>query len=262
MREISNVNVLHEKTDYGKVSVIMPCFNSEKYLKETIESVLKQTYGNFELIFVDDCSTDDSVRVVKSFGDGRIKIFSTEKNSGAAVARNNGIEHSSGRWLAFLDSDDIWYPEKLERQIAFMVKKGVAFSFTDYEVINGLGALRTVFKPKRDAYSYKDLLKHNSIGCLTVMLDTEKLGKIYMPVDAVKREDYAAWLSVLRTGEKAYCLHEVLAKYKIHGNSASSNKGKMIRYQWRVFRKIEKLNFIKSVYYLLCWAVFGVFKYR
>ena len=231
--------------DLGLVSIIMPNYNSEKYIKDTINSVLEQTYKNWELLFTDDCSSDKSVEIIKSFGDDRIKIFSTGVNSGAASARNKSIEEAKGRWIAFLDSDDLWTPDKLEKQISFMINNNISFSYTDYNVIDEENNAVTTFRPHLDICKYKDILKHNHIGCLTVIYDSNKLGKVLMPLNAIKREDVACWLSILKKGETAYCLHECLAKYKIHSNSVSSNKFKMMKYQWLVYRKFEKINFIK-----------------
>ena len=248
--------------DYGLVSIIMPNYNSEKYVEATIKSVLSQTYQNWELLFVDDCSTDSSLEIVRAFSDDRIRILSMEENGGAALARNKAIENANGRWIAFLDSDDLWVPEKLEKQIAYMQNKGISFSYTDYEVIDENNMVVSIFKPKLDVCKYKDILKHNHIGCLTVIYDCDKLGKVFMPTNATKREDLACWLSILKKGEEAHCLHECLAKYKVHSNSVSSNKLKMLKYQWRVYRKVEKINVFKSIYYLVCWAVMGALKYR
>lgn len=250
-----------EQNDYGLVSIIMPSYNSENYVKCTIESVIAQTYGNWELIFVDDCSTDASLDIVRSLGDERIKIYSTDKNSGAATARNIAIDKASGKWIAFLDSDDLWMPGKLSRQLQFMSANQYDFSCTSYEVIAEDEKLMSVFVPQKDKYAYKDILKHNSIGCLTAVYNAKKLGKVYMPTDAVKREDLACWLSILKTGTDAYCLHEPLSKYKVHSNSVSSNKFKMLKYQWQVYRKVEKLNIFKSFYYLAHWAILGLLKY-
>lgn len=248
--------------DYGLVSIIMPNYNSEKYVEATIKSVLDQTYQNWELLFVDDCSSDSSVELVNSFHDERIHIFSMDKNGGAAIARNKAIEKANGRWIAFLDSDDLWLPEKLERQLAYMQNNDISFSYTDYDVVDENNSVVSTFKPKLDVCKYKDILKHNHIGCLTVVYDSNKLGKVFMPTNATKREDMACWLSILKKGEQAYCLHECLAQYKVHSNSVSSNKLKMIKYQWQVYRKVEKLNVFKSIYYLVHWAIAGVLKYR
>ena len=248
--------------DCGLVSVIMPNYNSEKFVTDTIKSVLAQTYKNWELIFVDDCSTDNSLDIVRSFADERIKIIKCETNGGAAVARNVAIDAARGRWMAFLDSDDIWHPQKLERQLAFMTENNYGFSFTHYGVIDDGNKEISEFKPVKDKYSYRDILKHNHIGCLTAVYDVEALGKVYMPTNAAKREDLACWLAILRSGTEAYCLHDVLASYKVHSGSVSSNKVKMIKYQWNVYRKVERMNPFKSAYYLIHWGISGIFKYR
>lgn len=248
--------------DYGLVSIIMPNYNCEKYISETINSVLAQTYQNWELLFVDDCSSDSSLEIAKSFEDERIRIFSKDKNGGAALARNKAIEEAKGKWIAFLDSDDLWMPEKLEKQITYMHNNNISFSYTDYDVIDESNKTISTFKPRLDVCKYKDILKHNHIGCLTVIYDSEKLGKVLMPTNAPKREDMACWLSILKNGEQAHCLHECLARYKVHYNSVSSNKLKMMKFQWQVYRKVERINLFKSLYYLSYWAVMGVLKYR
>ena len=245
------------------LSVIIPVYNVEKYLQKCVNSVLKQTYQNLQIILVDDGSKDNSGMICDKLAemDTRIEVIHKE-NEGQAKARNVGLDLAKGEYIAFLDSDDLWTSDKLSRQLSFMVEKDVAFSFTHYDVINELGEKQTEFKPKKSEYTYKQILKHNSIGCLTVVVDVEKVGKVYMPEEAVKREDFAAWISVLEKGEKAYCLDQTLAKYRLHANSVSSKKVKMIKYQWRVLRKVFKFNPFKAVFYLVCWAVSGVFKYR
>lgn len=248
--------------DYGLVSIIMPNYNSEKYVRATIQSVLDQTYQNWELIFVDDCSTDSSLEIVKSFGDDRIKVFQNETNSGAAVSRNYALRMAQGKWMAFLDSDDLWIPEKLEKQLAFMVENDIHFSYSDYEVIDEDNKVMSTFRPRLEVCKYEDILKHNHIGCLTAIYNAEKLGKVLMPVEAIKREDLACWLDILKTGVTAHCLHECLAKYKVHSNSVSSNKFKMMKYQWNVYRNLEKLSILKCVYYMASWTIQGILKYR
>ncbi len=248
--------------DYGVVSIIMPNYNSEKYIEATIKSVLAQTYQNWELLFVDDCSSDTSLELANAFQDERIRIFSMKENGGAALARNRAIEEAKGRWIAFLDSDDLWTSDKLEKQITYMQNNGIAFSYTDYEVVDENNIVVSKFKPRLDVCKYKDILKHNHIGCLTVIYDSDKLGKVFMPTNAIKREDMACWLSILKNGEEAHCLHECLAQYKVHSNSVSSNKLKMMKYQWNVYRKVEGISFMKSLYYMAHWAIWGVFKYR
>lgn len=151
-------------TDYGLVSIIMPNYNSDMYIKKTIDSVLAQTYKNWELIIVDDCSTDNSLKIVNSFNDARIKIIKNEVNSGAAVSRNNALRVAEGKWIAFLDSDDLWTSEKLEKQISFMVDDDLLFSYTDYDVVDENDKITSTFRPSFDICTYKDILKHNHIG--------------------------------------------------------------------------------------------------
>lgn len=249
-------------TDYGLVSIIMPNYNSEKYLKETIDSVINQTYKNWELIIVDDCSNDASLAIISKYDDNRIRILRNTSNSGAAVSRNYAIKESQGRWIAFLDSDDLWAENKLSSHIEFMVNNNLSFSFTNYSVINSDNELVTEFCPKLDIYDYKTILKHCYIGCSTVIYDKQQLGEILMPVEADKREDFACWLKILKSGVNAVCFHECLTTYRVHNNSVSSNKFKIIKYQWNVYRNIENLSFIKSSFYMIHWAVMGVLKYR
>lgn len=252
-----------EKQNYGKVSIIMPSYNTAKFIDEAINSVIKQTYIDWELIIVDDCSTDETdVIVAKYLTDGRIKYFKNEVNSGAAVTRNRALNEVTGKWIAFLDSDDLWAAEKLEKQLSFMSNGDIAFSFTDYDVIDETGIVKTTFVPRKESYTYKDILKSCSIGCLTVVYNAELLGKVKMPESAEKREDVACWLSILKNGTNGTCLHISLAKYRMHSHSVSSKKVKMLKYQWRLYRKIENLTFFKSLYYLANWAVNGFFKYK
>ncbi len=218
-----------EIVNYGLVSVIMPNYNGAEFLAESVQSVLNQTYPYWELLFVDDCSTDNSLDIISQFNDERIIVIKNEKNSGAAVSRNNAIDRAKGRWIAFLDSDDKWKPEKLEKQITFMDNNNVALSFTHYEVINDKDETITVFRPDKPKYDYATILKHCYIGCLTAIYDKEKVGVVYMPIEAVKREDFGCWLSILKRGINAECLNEDLATYRVHSSSVSSNKFKMIK---------------------------------
>ena len=172
------------------------------------------------------------------------------------------MREAQGKWIAFLDSDDLWVPEKLEKQISFMQNNGITFSYTDYEVVDENNAILATFKPRLDVCKYKDILKHNHIGCLTVIYDSDQLGKVFMPTNAIKREDMACWLRILKSGEQAHCLHECLAQYKVHANSVSSNKWQMMKYQWQVYRKVERIHTLRSIYYLAHWAIAGVLKYR
>lgn len=248
--------------DYGLVSVIMPSYNSAKFICEAVDSVIAQTYKNWELIIIDDCSTDKSLTILGQYDDQRIRVIKSMENNGAAVTRNKGIEQANGRFIAFLDCDDIWHKDKLWLSLKFMMSNDYIFVCTDYTVVNERKDFITEYKPKKDKYGYKQILKHNCIGCSTVVIDREMLTDVYMPTAAVKREDFACWLKILKQGRKAYVLHRSLTVYRRRNSSVSSRKAKMAKYQWNVYRKVEKLSIIKSMYYLMHWAIKGVFKYR
>lgn len=252
----------NKSKDFGLVSIIMPNYNSAEYIGETIESILAQTYNNWELIIVDDCSTDNSIEIISNYKDSRIKLLHNETNSGAAVSRNNAIEAAEGRFIAFLDSDDLWNKNKLSNHLAFMCEGDYAFSCTSYSVVNGENQETAVFAPRKDKYTYREILKHCYIGCSTVVYDSDKLGKVYMPTNAEKREDFACWLQILKKGADVACFHQNLTTYKVHQDSVSTNKMKMVKYQWRVYRKVERISLLKSMYYMLHWAIKGFFKYR
>ena len=245
------------------VSIITPMFNSQRFIESTIKSVQAQTYQNWEMIIIDDASTDGSTDIAKSFStkDERIKLNKLDSNNGSAVARNEGIKVCSGRYITFLDSDDMWHEQKLNKQLNFMKENHYAFTYTGFEKINEVGqVIGTVF-PYKDEVCYYDLLKSNHIGCLTVMIDLKILGhKMYMP-DIRKRQDHGFWLNVLKVIDKAYCLHEILCQYRIRKGSISINKIDNIWYQWKLYRKIEKLNIIKSLYYMAFYTYYGIKKY-
>lgn len=243
------------------VSVITPAFNSEEYILETINSVKGQTHQNWEMIIVDDCSTDNTVSLIKKEmeKDSRIKLIQQEKNSGAAVARNTAIKQAKGRYLSFLDSDDLWYPEKIETQLIFMKENDVGFSFTSYEIINQDGELtcKTISVPS--SIDYNGLLKNTIIGCLTVMLDIKKTGLVQMP-NIRTRQDTALWLSILKKGYKAYGIQKPLAKYRKVNGSISSNKLKMAKQNWKLYREIEGLNFLKASWCFIHYGINGIKK--
>jgi teichuronic acid biosynthesis glycosyltransferase TuaG len=242
------------------VSIITPSYNSANYIGATIESIISQTYINWELIITDDCSTDQTIALIKSFQqkDKRIKLFENDVNSGAGVTRNNCIKHANGRYIAFCDSDDQWKPEKLERQLSFMLENNYAFTFTAYDVINELNEPKGVFIPPPKV-TYHSLLQTCSIGCLTVIYDTKQLGKHYMP-EIRKRQDYALWLKLIKQTKLAYGLTEPLAIYRSRSHSISSNKIKAAQFQWRIYREVEKLGFLASLYYFVHYAYFGIRK--
>ena len=251
-----------DNIDFGLVSIIMPNYNSAEYIGRAIESVLAQSYSNWELWFVDDCSTDNSLEIINRYDDPRICTIKNASNFGAAASRNKAIEKAKGRWIAFLDSDDLWDRDKLQSQLLFMDKTQTAFSFTAYKVINNNDEVIAQFFPKKDVYDYNTILKHCYIGCSTVMYDCKHLGKVYMPIEAVKREDFACWLKILKSGMNAACFHQFLTLYRVHNGSVSSNKLKMIKYQWNVYRNIEGLSITKTLYYMINWGINGLFKYK
>lgn len=245
---------------HGKVTIITPLYNCSDFLDDTLNSVLAQTYQNWEVIMVDDCSSDNSVLIAQEFveEDHRIKLIQLEKNSGAAVARNKAIEAATGRFIAFLDSDDLWMPNKLEKQVQFMLDQNIAFSFSAYEKIDEKGVPFDIVSFPEEI-NYKQLLKTNVIGCLTAMYDVEQLGKVYMPVNT-KREDFATWLAILKRVDYAYGMPDVLAQYRVYASQSSAKKTKMAKENWRLYRDIEKLGLLKSAYYFLHYAVRGVLR--
>jgi len=252
---------IHQEMD-SLVSVITPSFNSEKYIKECVLSVVNQTYLNLEMIIVDDFSSDTSKEIIISLAekDERIKPFFLSKNIGAAEARNIAIGEAKGRYLAFLDSDDIWNEEKLEKQLLFMQEKNIAFSFTAYQMMSEDGKIfsNIISAPKNMTYS--SYLKNTVIGCLTVVIDLDKTGRIEMPNIRVS-EDMALWLKLLKRGFDAYGLNEVLSRYRETSNSLSANKINASKFVWHVYRKYEKLSFMYSLW---CFThyVFNAFKKR
>lgn len=244
------------------VTIIMPSYNSENFIIESIESVLAQTYSNWELIIVDDCSPDDSNKIIAKYidSDSRIKLIKLQKNSGPAIARNMAIETANGRYIAFLDSDDVWLPNKLEKQIKFMQDNDLAFTYSSYKLVGEDNEDLGLFITK-DKISYFDMLKTCSVGCLTAIYDTEKIGKQYMPL-ILKRQDYGLWLKILKLIGETRGILEPLATYRIRKNSVSSNKVKAAKYQWKIYREIEKLSFLKSLYYFAFYAYNGIIKYK
>lgn len=238
------------------VSIITPLYNGEIFIESTIKSLRAQTYQDWEVIVVDDVSRDNGPEMVENYvkNDKRIKLIKLEKNSGGAVARNRAIEEAKGKYIAFLDSDDLWQPEKLEKQVKFMEENNYDFTYTWYEKIDEEGNKLNEIVKSKGKVNYNELLKSNQIGCLAAMYNVEKLGKIYMPLIR-KRQDYALWLQVLKRIDYGYCLEENLAQYRIVNGSVSSNKINLIKYNWKLFREIEKLSIFKSFYYL-SWNIF------
>jgi len=246
----------------GLVTIITPSYKSEKFISQTIESVLSQTYQNWEMIIVDDASPDNSNNIIEKYcqKDARIKLIKIEINSNPAVARNRAIKEAKGRYIAFLDADDLWKSKKLEKQLIFMRENDLAFTYSSYDLIDedgrSLGTFTTI-----ESINYKGMLKTSSVGCLTAIYDTNKLGKVYMPL-IEKRQDYGLWLKILKKINTTKGIIEPLSSYRILENSVSSNKIKAAQYQWKIYREVEKLNIFKSVYYFVQYACNGLRKYK
>lgn len=242
------------------VSIVMPVYNSEEFVNRSIESILNQTYTDFELIIVDDCSTDQTQSLVKKIAsvDERVRLLRLNENSGAAVARNLAINEARGRYIAFLDSDDLWHEEKLSKQLSFMQDNQVAFTYSSYTQIDEEGnSLAEISVPSK--VGYKQLLKTNVIGCLTVIYDAEIIGKQEMPLIR-KRQDFGLWLKLLKIVDYAYGIKEPLAFYRVRKGSISSNKLSAAKFTWDLYRKIECLPLYKALYYFSCYAIGGIAK--
>lgn len=240
------------------VSIIMPAYNAEKYIKKAIESVQKQDYQNWELLICDDCSVDLTKEIIKNYisGDKRIKLIELSVNSGAAVARNTSIKEANGRFIAFLDSDDLWLPEKLNNQISFMLKNNYNFTCTFYEKIDEEGnSLNKVIKSKTTT-DFKELLK-NCPGNSTVIYDSKIIGKFYIP-DIKKRNDYLMWFNVLEKVNKLYCLEKNLSAHRLTESGLSKNKKSLLKYHWIIYRHELGLSYMKSTYYCLYWVSKGM----
>lgn len=245
------------------VSIIVPVYNSEEYLARTIESVQQQTYPHWELLLVDDCSTDTSAAVIAGYAaqDPRVRYIRLPENSGAAVARNTGLEVSKGRYIAYLDADDLWFPQKLERQLAFLSQNNVGFSCCDYEKIESDGSSlhKTVHMPKK--MGYKQLLKNTIIQTVGVIVDTKLIDPALLVMPNVRRgQDYATWLQILRSGAVFHGQNEVLAAYRRVPTSLSANKFVAMQRTWNVYRNLEKLPLWYALWCQACHAYYASIK--
>ena len=241
------------------ISIVVPVYNAAKYIEQTVSMVQKQTYTDWELILVEDCSKDESRKVLQnlenSLRDSRIRVIYKEKNEGAAKARNTGVMAATGEYLAFLDADDIWKETKLEKELAFMKQKDAAFVFTSYEFGdeqgNGIGKFVNV----PDTLNYKQALSRTVIFTSTTLFDLKKLGKELVTMPIVPSEDSATWWQILRAGYTAYGFQEVTTVYRRPPKSLSSNKGKAIQRIWYLYRKVERLSLPVSIFCFIGWAV-------
>lgn len=244
------------------ISIITPTYNSGIYIKKTIQSVINQTYSNWELIIIDDCSVDNTLEIVKLFSnnDSRIKLLKLEVNSGAAIARNRGLEIAKGRFVAFCDCDDIWFENKLEYQINFMLEKSLPISFTSYQLINENGESLNKVINAIDRITYLEYLKNTIIGMSTSMIDTS-LVKEFRFENIRTRQDTMLWITLLKRGHVAYGIKEVLVKYTVRSNSISANKFKAASKVWDLYYNMEKMGLFKSSYYFIFY-VFNAIKKR
>jgi len=252
---------LQKQLNDSMVSVIMPAFNSEGFIETAIKSVLSQTYNNLELIIYDDASGDNTIKTAidAAGSDRRVKIIKGTVNGGVANARNKAIDMASGRYVAFLDSDDIWKPNKLNIQIQFMKKHECALSYTSYGYINEFGKPHSdKLAPIKENADYKLLLKDNFIGMLTVVIDREKTGEIAFSSD--RHEDLILWLSFAKKGHSMKGLNQSLALYRVSGESLSGNKFKAALWRWRIYRQIEKLNILQSLWYMTFYMTNSILK--
>jgi glycosyltransferase involved in cell wall biosynthesis len=248
----------------GLVSIITPMYNGARFVSQTIDSVLQQTYGHWEMYVIDDGSADEGPEIVRAYAsrDSRIKLL-TQKNAGSAAARNNGIRHASGQYIALLDADDTWNANFLEKQLTLMQEKNALLVYSSHTRIDEHS--KEVLKPfiVPGKVTYKDLLKNCYISCLTGLYDTSAYGKVYLHEDMKSlRDDYVYWLEIMKKVQVAYGNKEVLANYRMLDSSASRNKKKVIIPQFKVLYQVEKVGLLKSMYYLGTWAVISYFKYR
>ena len=244
------------------VSVIMPCYNMASFVSDSIKSVINQTYLHWELLIVDDASTDETVNIIESYAqtDSRIKFAIKKQNSGISDTRNQCIQMAKGLFLAFLDADDIWHPEKLEKQLSFMMAKNVGFTYSTDDWIDEDGKVLNKFINTIGNLDYKTYLRNTIIGCSTVMVNKTMTGDIVVPKFRTS-EDTATWLNILKKGLLAYAIEESLVSYRIRRKSASSNKLKAAADLWKVYRQNEKLPFFEALYYFSCYA-FNAIKKR
>lgn len=239
------------------VSVIMPTYNCAAFIEKSLDSVIAQTVTDWEIQLVDDCSTDNTREVIKPYLEKypQIHYYCLPENGGPAVARTEAIKRASGKYIAFLDSDDLWTPDKLEKQIAFMEKNGALFSCTAYEQMNEAGDRLGVamFPPEKTNYN-KCIRLSNPIGNLTVMYNQEKLGKFEVPM-IKKRNDFALWLQILKKTDYCYGMQEILGTYRLgRSGSVSHNKLAQAKYHWQLYHDIEKHSVLRSAYEVCCWA--------
>lgn len=242
------------------VSVIMPAYNVEKYISASVKSVLDQTYKNFELIIVDDCSKDKTVEIINSFNDERIVLIRNKKNEGTIVSRNKALKYAKGKWIAFLDSDDIWHKEKLEKQLDFMLKNNYNFSYTEYEKIDENGNNLNVLCSGPKVVNKTKMYNYDYLGCLTVMYNADVVGLIQIDENVGLNNDYAIWLKAIKYSN-CFLLKKNLAKYRVRKQSLShSSLFRNIESHYVLYRVADKSSVLESVVLTIRNMFFGVIK--
>ncbi|PMO42759.1 hypothetical protein BCT10_16565 [Vibrio splendidus] len=242
------------------VSIIMPAYNASSVIQASISSVMNQTYSNWELLVIDDCSSDGTREIVQKIDDARVRYYSTAVNSGSpATPRNIGVDKSSGHYIAFLDSDDTWHSNKLEFQLGEMLEKKLDFTCSGYNILKGGNKIRSFIPSVKS--SYEDLLINNQVGCLTAIVKRSLLAELRFP--QCGHEDYALWLKILKKTNYVYGFNNVLADYNLVEGSVSSNKLKVIPFFWNIYRNEEGMSFVNSI--RCCFFYFVnviLFKYK
>lgn len=242
------------------ISIIMPLYNKEKYIEETMKSIIKQTYTNWELIIIDDKSTDNSAKICNKYLNEKIKLVSMSENSGPALARNKGIELAKGRYIAFVDADDLWKEEKLEKQIEFMEENNYSFTYSQFQYINENGNAKNNKTEVQTKTTYKEALKNIRILTSTVIIDLKQINKELIKMPNVVSEDIATWWQILKNGHIAYGLQECLVGYRVTKDSLSGNKIKSVINRWKLYIQYEKLSLVKSIYYFTHYIFNAIIK--
>ena len=253
--------MIEQKFKKELISIVLPAYNSNKYISNTLDSVLNQDYSNWELIITDDCSTDNTLSTLNQYAknDTRIRVYKLKVNSGAAIARNHSLKYCNSKYVAFIDSDDTWNKEKLGIQLAFMLKNNYPISFTSYKLVTESGGeLNRIICVKKKV-NYDSYLKNTIIGMSTSMINTNITGSLHFK-NIRTRQDTYLWISLLKKGYKAYGIDKVLASYRIRNNSISSNKFKAAKQVWKLYYEFENLGLLKSSYYFVFYAYNAVKK--
>ncbi|MDR4951494.1 glycosyltransferase [Chryseobacterium sp. ES2] len=243
------------------ISIITPSYNSAEFIEETIHSVLNQTYENWEWLITDDLSKDNTVEIIKKYNDPRIKLQVLEKNGGAGNARNKSLERADGRYIAFLDSDDLWYPEYLESMITFLQQNNAELAYCNYSRCDEY-TMEPILKDFEadKIVTFSNLLKTCRLAPVSTIYDTKRVGKFFFPVKS-KREDHVMWLNLLKVIPKGYPVKKTMAKYRMRENSVSRNKKNIIKDQYLVYKDFMGFSTVKSLYYTANWALNGFLKY-